>query len=758
MPDTQFSLIEKPNTSALGWIAQHPEVYSDQVEKYRNYADACLQSSGELKVEYIRKGLGRFFPRDPPNCFPCTLMWRNIRSTLFHEKHIDLDIINCHPRIARELLIRAQIPVPETLDMYCTDREKWLASQRLTKDQAKALFCALLNGGKLRSQKIWADKGIPSTWQPCEMWVKTEIDVLHAITELFQRDATKVLLGHIAEADPNREDTTKRIDISCQRQAMSHVYLYYETEHMIKVMAHLQSLGVVLSAYCYDGCVIEKRYQSVVEKWIAEGCIVDEGWSSVLQFKIKPFGEVLEEPKYDFSDAEFMRLAKPETLDEAGCKAVLPKLKVYFERFWCLVDESQELVKQMAPGEYLRFKNGTSQTATAALQYPVWIREGKEGGRVGFKPWLPYWMKDCTKRKVGGWDYAPPPRVCKPNHLDLWTPFSISKYPQSPIAIDTSIIKNHIKFICEDSQEGLDYVLKWLAFIMQKPGIPTGACLIFIGDPGSGKSEMWKHLMEGLMGEEHIHEGHEWNLVFGKFNVRAKKSFILCDEMDGFDSHRGAGAMKAAITETTCNCEKKGKDSIKIPAACNYIIASNSEGNIVNIEKKDRRYSMFRTPPSKEKWYYKELFTAIADKTIIRAFYDELMAIDIVGFDTQDDRIITESYKDLQEENISKEDRFFADWKQGVLPTKPHGSGEWVSPISVPGSFSPHAIYEEYRYWCEKVWHCNNDQIKKPNSFYKHIKRFSDTEEHLVKTSGKKSPVAYVLSEGFVVNLEGEAE
>ena len=146
------------------------------------------------------------------------------------------------------------------------------------------------------------------------------------------------------------------------------------------------------------------------------------------------------------------------------------------------------------------------------------------------------------------------------------------------------------------------------------------------------------------------------------------------------------------------------------------------------------------------------------DKTIIRAFYDELMAIDLVGFRPQKCRVTTESYKDLQEENVSKEDRFFRDWKQGILPGKSHGLGEYTSPIVVPGTFSPHTIYEEYRYWCEKVWHANNDQIKKPNSFYKHIKRFSHTEEHLVKTSGKKSPVVYVVSEGFVVNLEGEAE
>ena len=727
MPDTQFSLIEKPNTSALGWIAQHPEVYSDQVEKYRNYADACLQSSGELKVEYIRKGLGRFFPRDPPNCFPCTLMWRNIRSTLFHEKHIDLDIINCHPRIARELLIRAQIPVPETLDMYCTDREKWLASQRLTKDQAKALFCALLNGGKLRSQKIWADKGIPSTWQPCEMWVKTEIDVLHAITELFQRDATKVLLGHIAEADPNREDTTKRIDISCQRQAMSHVYLYYETEHMIKVMAHLQSLGVVLSAYCYDGCVIEKKYQDTVAKWIADGCVVDEGWSSVLQFKIKPFGEVLEEPKYNFSDQEFMRIAKPDTQDEVGCKAVLPKLKVYFERYWCLVNESQELVMQTGAGEYMRFKGGDRNSVTSALQYPVWIREGQAGGRVGYKPWLNYWLKDCTKRVVKGWDYAPPPRVCKPNHLDLWTGFAITNHPSPPIPLDTSVIKTHIKYLCEDNQKGLEYMIKWLASIFQKPGTPTGSCIAFIGDQGTGKSEFWKHMMERMMGEKKIAVDSSWDNVFGRFNVRAAKSFILCDEMEGFDSHKGASKMKAAITETTLNHEEKGKQVRCIPAACNFIIATNERGNIAKIDKDDRRLNCFESGKKKASTYYDKLFETIHDKAILRSFYDELMAIDLVGFKLQEDRVLTETYHDIKELNTPLHVRFVQEWQ--AMHFKEINDHEF---------HSIQKIYIRFRTWCIEEEFVKADVLPKKLSFAIKLKKVLAGVDGVEKFATKK--------------------
>lgn len=698
-----FTLIEKPNTSALSWVAQHPEIWHEDVEPLRQYARQCLESSGKLKVEYKRKGLGRFYAADT-RLKSCTTQWRKVRSTLFHEDHIDVDIISCHPRICRELLIRASIDVPLALESFCVDKDAWVTTQKLTRDQAKALFCALINGGSLGSAEIRKSLDIPQNWIPCNIWNDTAEALTISMTELFQHPETKVLLGRIAEARPE-------VEVGTMHKSLAHVYQYYETEHMIRVMSFLQKAKVVFSAYCYDGCVIDKSHLPIIKRWIKSECKLPskndpDNWAAVLQFKVKDFGELLEEPKYNFSDQEFMRIAKPETDDEAGCKAVLSKLKLYFERFWCLVDESQELVKQTGSGQYIRYKNSTSKSATEALQYPVWIREGKESGRVGFKPWLNYWMKDCTKRKVDGWDYAPTPRICKPNHLDLWSGFTIAKHPQSSIELDTSIIHDHLKYLCEDSTEGLEYILNWLAFIMQKPGIPTGVAVTFSGVQGCGKSEFWITLMRALMGTDKTMVTASWDNVFGRFNSRAGKSFILCDEMDGFDSHKGANAMKEAITETTCNSEKKGKDTITLPAACNYIIATNSVGNILKIESSDRRYLPFRIEQVKERSHYDQLFAAIGDKSIVRRFYDELMGRDIVGFQPQRDRVITESYQELKEVNISLDQLFVDAWRS--LQITELNDHTW---------YSSSAIYNAFRKWCTEEEHIPSDRIMAKRSF-----------------------------------------
>jgi len=693
-----LSLTEKPDTSALGWVAQHPDIWHDDVELLRNYARQCLENDGELEVEYQRKGLGRFYAADT-RIKSCTTQWRKVRSTLFHDNHIDLDIISCHPRICRELLNRASIDIPQALDDFCQDKDAWLATQKLSKSQAKALFCAMINGGSLGSAEIRKNLDIPHNWVPCGIWVDTAEALTIAMVELFQHPETKVLLGRIAEASPE-------VEVGVMHKSLAHVYQYYETEHMIQVMSFLKKAHVVFSAYCYDGCVIHKDYLDIIKRWIKSGCKLPltydpTNWSSVLQFKTKPFGELLEEPKYDFSDAEFMRLAKPDTEDEAGCKAVLPKLKLYFERYCCLVNESQELVMQTGPGQYMRFKGGDRNSVTCALQYPIWTQ-----GHVGYKPWFNYWLKDCTKRKVKGWDYAPPPRVCKPNHLDLWSGFTIAKHPQSSIELDTSIIHDHLKYLCEDSTEGLDYILNWLAFIMQKPGIPTGVAVAFSGVQGCGKSEFWITLMRALMGHDKTMVTASWDNVFGRFNSRAGKSFILCDEMDGFDSHKGANAMKEAITETTCNSEKKGKDTITLPAACNYIIATNSVGNILKIESSDRRYIPFRIEEIKKRSHYDQLFAAIEDKSIVRCFYDELMTRDIVGFQPQRDRVTTESYEELKEVNISHDQLFINAWRS--LQITELNDHIW---------YSSTVIYNAFRKWCTEEEHIPSDRIMAKRSF-----------------------------------------
>ena len=100
--------------------------------------------------------------------------------------------------------------------------------------------------------------------------------------------------------------------------------------------------------------------------------------------------------------------------------------------------------------------------------------------------------------------------------------------------------------------------------------------------------------MQGLIGKTGCKVTGSFDVIWGKFNVRAGKTLIIADEMEGLQAHTSANLMKESITETEVCCERKGKDAYFVPAACNFMIcSSNSEGNVVKIEPTDRRFVVF---------------------------------------------------------------------------------------------------------------------------------------------------------------------
>ena len=700
-----FTLVESPSLTALEWIAGHPDVWKEDVGLLRAYRDAVLKGGGKLSVTYKRKGLGRFYP-DLKGAKTATTQWRQVRSSLFSQDHIDLDIINCHPRICKHLLENASIEAPDCLVQYCDNRELWLEAQELEPGVAKQLFCALINGGRLSSSSIREGAGISAAWLPSEPWLTAENDLTVALMLLFQHPMTKVLLGDIQVANPE-------IQGGLLHKSLAHVYQYCETEHMIQVKDHLEDLGVQFSSYCYDGAIISKKYLPVIQRWISEGCPCDSLMADCLQFKIKAFGECLEEQAYEFSKQEFMRLAQPDSSDEVGCKAAQRRVKTYFERFHSLDSISCELVQQVGVAKYQRYSAGGRADHCSGLKYPDYHNDS-----VRWQKWWLFWMDSASKRETNGVDFAPPPRVCRPGALNLWGGFDIEKHPSPAVKLCTSVIKEHIRFLCDDSQEGLDYMLKWMATIIQKPGVPSGVAPVFIGSQGSGKSEFLRSLMQGLIGKTGCKVTGSFDVIWGKFNVRAGKTLIIADEMEGLQAHTSANLMKESITETEVCCERKGKDAYFVPAACNFILCSNSEGNVVKIEPTDRRFVVFEKFEKKTTAYYDVLFRTLADKDVLRSFFDELRSMSLEGFHPQRDRFLSAAYHDLKEMNVSKEERFFEDWKRSKL--LPDG-----------GYYTTEDVYTEYRKWCKNCEFIKEDQITKKMAFSKKLKRYAITQEHL---------------------------
>ena len=62
---------------------------------------------------------------NPKNSLGLFSIRREIRHTLAKQRHVDLDIDNCHPVILNQIL-KQNNKVSNYLDSYVKDRKKWL--------------------------------------------------------------------------------------------------------------------------------------------------------------------------------------------------------------------------------------------------------------------------------------------------------------------------------------------------------------------------------------------------------------------------------------------------------------------------------------------------------------------------------------------------------------------------------------------------------------------------------------------------------
>ena len=104
---TTLVLTEHPDARKFEFLVRHPDVRNQNRCGLAAYVRA-VGSGGELTVTYERKGPGRFYPKTaetaPTRVEVATHQQRAVRATLFGETHLDIDMVNCHPRLLHALV------------------------------------------------------------------------------------------------------------------------------------------------------------------------------------------------------------------------------------------------------------------------------------------------------------------------------------------------------------------------------------------------------------------------------------------------------------------------------------------------------------------------------------------------------------------------------------------------------------------------------------------------------------------------------
>jgi len=678
MPDT-FTLREYPNPLYINDIAKHPDIWKDHVELLENYCQAYDDVYGCVSVDYVKNTeYGRYFVKDP-TMMSCTLMWNRIRATLFADSDYDLDIVCCHQNILMTLLKNYNI---EKLEHYCAHRNDVIEAVELNdeavkkynkckkdnktkKDIVKSLFTIILYGGTVDT---WREEyGI--TLEHCKLsaFVTEYINEIQMNTNIiitdvrFKNIVDSVKSLKLKEA---KEKYKKKFDIEKFKlkngAVLSVILQEYETLIIEKAMSFVQNQKCTVTSYNYDGFQIRKvanidKVVTDLNNHIAEIEFNKFKFENI-KFIVKPFKDALDVKVVVLDSTNYDIKQMTRTTN-------YKKQKEYFERFHAKIEN---------PFCYLRHdENGTMfikpkdlgsiykniVTSTHFRDNPV-VKGAKFWG------FIDGWHCDENQRTYYTYNYYPDPSQCPKNIYNLWEPFPILKTPLDPEA-DTSKIYEFMKMLLRECDE---YVLNWLAHIVQFPARKTEVCILLYGAQGCGKSTVGEYMLRKIIGLDKMIITSKTDKMFGRFVNTQGKILAVLNEASGKDTFNICDILKDAITCSTTEQEKKGIDAVTITDYTNYIFTTNNI-NSVKIPEDDRRFMPIEVNEQhkNDKVYFKALYDILDNNVLMRKFYEELMERDLSKFNLVIDRPETELMKDMRSMNRNCIMQFITYWKEKVM-------------------------------------------------------------------------------------------
>lgn len=182
-------------------------------------------------------------------------------------------------------------------------------------------------------------------------------------------------------------------------------------------------------------------------------------------------------------------------------------------------------------------------------------------------------------------------------NYNLWRGFKA----EIPVQVNNEAIdrfKYIIKEIWASGNEDIyQYLIRWLATIIQTPWSKTGVGLFISGDQGSGKNTVTDFLTKFVFGKNNCVELCGLKAVTGRFNDHLQGKILgtvneLATVKDTY--HSMFDALKSLITDDTIMIEPKGLKRYPVNNYLNLIMFSNNDWGL-KIEGTDRRYLCLRT-------------------------------------------------------------------------------------------------------------------------------------------------------------------
>jgi hypothetical protein len=155
---------------------------------------------------------------------------------------------------------------------------------------------------------------------------------------------------------------------------------------------------------------------------------------------------------------------------------------------------------------------------------------------------------------------------------------------------DITPFLNHLKYIwSKNDDDKYEYILNWMAHVIQKPNVKTKVALVLMSKPGAGKGIIVDKFSK-ILGNKYYLHCNDFETVLGNFNSQLEGKFLtFLDECVWGGNKKEVGKLKTFITEKTRQINKKNIPKYTVNCVANTIIASNEDW-VIPAGKGARRY------------------------------------------------------------------------------------------------------------------------------------------------------------------------
>lgn len=199
-----------------------------------------------------------------------------------------------------------------------------------------------------------------------------------------------------------------------------------------------------------------------------------------------------------------------------------------------------------------------------------------------------WWLKHAGRAQVDRVVFRPDV-IEVPNCLNLWKGYAVPSLPGNK---HERYLEHMRTNVCAGNEEHYDYLLKWMATVVQYPSHPGQVAVVLQGSRGVGKGQFVHHF-GSLFGRHYIQVSNAAHLV-GQFNSHLRDALVVfADEAFYAGDKKHLSVLKTLITEDMLPVESKGVD-VEFTDNFTHLIMASNDDHVVRAGIDERRFFILK--------------------------------------------------------------------------------------------------------------------------------------------------------------------